>query len=263
MKANINISDFKLEKYLTGDLPAEEMKELRLRENSDEVFRARVNALREDGARILAENPFANLETRLAEVDAEAKDEPHYSWMNSATLLRVAATLVIALGVFTAVWFARSETDLGVKTNGSETSEIAMVVDDNGTRIKGLEARMEVWKKSGEAVVQMENLGEAHEGDELQLRYLVPEKCYGLLFSMDGNGVLTVHLGNGAGSVALEPGNMVTLPFAYKLDSAPKFEKFFFMTSKKTFAIDGGNIDGTLKQEGIKIVEFTVRKTDK
>lgn len=80
---------------------------------------------------------------------------------------------------------------------------------------------------------------------------------------MDGNGVLTVHLGNGSGSIALEPGKMVTLPFAYKLDDAPHFEKFFLMTSRNTFAIDGNDIDASLKQEGIKVVEFTVSKLEK
>jgi len=260
MNGNIKVSDFKLEKYLTGDLPAEEMQALRLRENSDEIFRVRVKALREDNARILADNPFENLEARM---NLAGSGESGSRRVNAALLLRVAATMVVALGIYTAIWSTHSEKSLGVQGVGGTGTEVAMATEEFDTRVKGLDARMEVWKKTGDGVQQMENLGEAREGDELQLRYSVPEKCYGLLFSMDGNGVLTVHLGNGSGSIALQPGKMVTLPFAYKLDSAPKFEKFFLMTSRNTFAIDGDDIDRSLKQDGIKVVDFTVRKMDK
>ena len=131
---------------------------------------------------------------------------------------------------------------------------------DDGTRIKGLDARMEIWKKTGDSAVQMLNLDEAREGDEIQLRYSVPEKCFGLLFSMDGNGTVTMHMADGSQAVALEPGKMTTLPFAYKLDNAPKFEKFFLLTSQKDFAIDASNIDALFKNKDIRNVSITLRK---
>ncbi|MCQ2102653.1 MAG: hypothetical protein MJY98_05450 [Fibrobacter sp.] len=262
MSANLNVSDFKLEKYLTGDLPAEEMKELRLRENTDEIFHARVQALREENAKILAANPFSGLEARMN--DSADGEERGGRMLPLSVLLRVAAVMVVALGIFTAVFVFDSERNLNVKVAEGQGSEVAMVMESaegyGETRVKGMETRLEVWKKTGDSAVQMVNLGNAREGDELQLRYSVPEKCYGLLFSMDGNGVLTVHMGNGSGSVALESGKMVTLPFAYKLDNAPHFEKFFLLTSRKTFAIDENDIDAILKEEGIKVVEFTVSK---
>ena len=137
-----------------------------------------------------------------------------------------------------------------------------MVDQNDDVRIKGLSARMEVWKKTGDSAVQMENLGEAREGDEIQLRYAVAEKCYGLLFSMDGNGTITMHMGEGNKAIGLEPGKMTTLPFAYKLDNAPKFEKFFFLTSKNEFELNAGDIDASLKQDGVKMVSLTLRKTE-
>ena len=261
MKTKMNVSDLKLEQYLTGDLPSDEMQELRRREATDEIFRARLQAMRDENAKILADNPFSNLSPRLDEIDRGMSGDSRM--VAPSLFLKVAAVMVIALGIFAAVFVSGGERNLGVKGVDGSTSEVAMVSVDDGTRIKGLDARMEVWKKNGETAVQMENLGAASEGDELQLRYSVPEKCYGILFSMDGNGVLTVHLGNGSGSIALEPGKMVTLPFAYKLDDAPHFEKFFLMTSRNTFAIDGNDIDASLKQEGIKVVEFTVSKLEK
>ena len=56
---------------------------------------------------------------------------------------------------------------------------------------------------------------------------------------------------------------MTTLPFAYKLDNAPKFEKFFLLTSGEMFEFDGNDIDKTLKSSGVESVSFTLRKVEK
>ena len=248
------ISDFKLERYLLGELPEGEMQALREREACDEIFAARVKQLREEGKRFLAENPFAALETKL---EGRRND---VGATRSTLWLKVAAALVIALGVFSMVLLNRDvETFAGEKTS----MEVAMADADNGIRIKGMQASLEVWKKTGDSAVQMVNLGEASEGDEIQLRYRVPQKCFGMLFSMDGNGTITMHMGDGSKAIELEPGKMTTLPFAYKLDNAPKFEKFFLLTSEKAFEIDGNDIDKSLKQSGVENVSFTLRKVAK
>lgn len=143
---------------------------------------------------------------------------------------------------------------------GIDSKQLAMADVETGTRTKGMDARIEVWKKTEKGIVQMENLAEAREGDEIQLRYSVPQKCFGLLFSMDGNGTITLHMGNENKAIALEPGKMVTLPFAYKLDNAPKFEKFFLLTSQKEFELDVSNIDAVLKKDGVDSKTLTLRK---
>ena len=249
------ISDFKLERYLLGELSAEEMKALQQREAEDEIFAARVRMMREEGKRFLAENPFSAVEDKL-----ENAERPNRSF--DTLWLKVAAALVIALGVFSAVVLNRNVEITGSSAAGS-TMDVAMADIDNGTRIKGMNASLEVWKKTGDSAVQMVNLGDAREGDEIQLRYRVPQKCFGMLFSMDGNGTVTMHMGEGNRAVELEPGKMTTLPFAYKLDNAPKFEKFFLLTSGEMFEFDGNDIDKTLKKDGVESVSFTLRKVEK
>lgn len=267
------ISDFKLERYLLGELSAEEMKALQQREAEDEIFAARVRMMREEGKRFLAENPFSVFESKLENsardcfaADAARNDvgaERSVSLPNrtfNTLWLKVAAALVIALGVFSAVVLNRNVATY----EGSGTSmEVALADTDNSTRIKGMSASLEVWKKTGDSAVQMVNLGDAFEGDEIQLRYRVPQKCFGMLFSMDGNGTITMHMGEGDKAIELEPGKMTTLPFAYKLDNAPKFEKFFLLTSEKSFKIDGNDIDKSLRQPGVENVSFTLRKVEK
>lgn len=256
MTAVNKISDFKVERYLLGELSEEEMAALQKREAEDEIFAARVRAMREENARILADNPFAALESKLDAADtAEGSGKSIYGMW-----LKVAAALVIMVGIFAIV---ASNRNVATYERGDASMEVAMAETDNGTRIKGMQASLEVWKKTGDSAVQMVNLGEAREGDEIQLRYRVPQKCFGMLISMDGNGTITMHMGEGNKSVELEPGKMTTLPFAYKLDNAPKFEKFFLLTSQNSFEIDGNDIDKGLKQAGVENVSFTLRKVEK
>ena len=247
------ISDFKLERYLLGELPEVEMAALRKREAEDELFAARVKMMREEGDRFLAENPFSALEDKL---ENDQRSVERSLW------LRVTAVLVVAFGIFSVVVLNR-QTDIVNDTSATSGMDVAMADVDNGTRIKGMTAGLEVWKKMGDSAVQTVNLGEAREGDEIQLRYRVPQKCFGMLFSMDGNGTVTMHMGEGNRAVELEPGKMTTLPFAYKLDNAPKFEKFFLLTSGEMFEFDGNDIDKTLKKDGVESVSFTLRKVEK
>lgn len=256
------IPDWKLEKYLTGDLPAEEMREIRKMEEVDEIFANRVKMLREDNAAILKRLPFEKLSEKIAMMPGRSNAGAGNTVRVNFKLVKLAAAAALVLAVVTVALFSQRS----LSEQNTQLMEVAMVAGSeaggDGLRIKGLSARMEVWKKTGDSAVQMENLGEAREGDEIQLRYAVAEKCFGLLFSMDGNGTITMHMGHENRAVELEPGKMTTLPFAYKLDNAPKFEKFFFLTSKSEFELNAGDIDASLKQEGVKAVSLTLRKTE-
>ena len=248
------IPDWKLERYLTGDLPEGEMSEIRELEKTDEVFARRVKMLREDNAAILRKMPFERLAEKMDARDCGAErrnNVVHFSFV------KFVAAAALVLAVVSVALFSQREV---VPDAGAQAMDVAMAAQDDGTRIKGMDARMEIWKKTGDSAVQMLNLDEAREGDEIQLRYSVPEKCFGLLFSMDGNGTVTMHMADGSQAVALEPGKMTTLPFAYKLDNAPKFEKFFLLTSQKDFAIDASNIDALFKNKDIRNVSITLRK---
>ena len=262
------IPDWKLEKYLTGDLPAEEMREIREMEATDEIFAGRVKMLREDNAAILKKLPFEKLSEKIAMMPGRSNAGAGNTVRVNFKLVKLAAAAALVLAVVTVALFSQRSisqdggTVLANRADGAQTMEVAMVDQNDDVRIKGLSARMEVWKKTGDSAVQMSHLDEAREGDEIQLRYAVAEKCYGLLFSMDGNGTITMHMGDGNKAIGLEPGKMTTLPFAYKLDNAPKFEKFFFLTSKNEFELNAGDIDASLKQEGVKTVSLTLRKTE-
>ena len=274
------IPDWKLERYLTGDLPEGEMREIRELEKTDEIFAHRVKLLREDNAAILKKLPFEKLSEKM---EARELGAGLNGGLNGALngagrgvganfrLVKFAAAAALVLAVVSVALFSQREIgpDVGTQVAGgaqvmdvamADASEISGGAGD--TRIKGLSPRMEVWKKSGDSAIQMVNMSEAHEGDEIQLRYSVPEKCYGLLFSMDGNGTLTMHMAEGNKAIALEPGKMTTLPFAYKLDNAPKFEKFFFVTSREAFELDANDVDAILKNKNVRAESVNLRKVE-
>ena len=273
------IPDWKLERFLTGDLPEEEMNKLRELEANDAVFANRVKMLREDNKAILSKLPFetlaANLGTGAAEegranlgtgaAGTAAKNAPRF------TLVKFAAAAMFVFAVALVAFFAQRETSVMnervggdvASVSGSQNTQVALAENESDTRIKGLDARMEVWKKTPAGIVQLNDLDSVGEGDEIQLRYAVPEKCFGLLFSMDGNGALTLHMGNGVKAIELVPGKMNSLPFAYKLDDAPYFEKFFFVTSPKEFAVEENDVDKLLKRSDVKVIGFTLKKVGK
>lgn len=277
------IPDWKLERFLTGDLPEEEMNKLRELEANDAVFANRVKMLREDNKAILNKLPFEKLAANLGTDAAEkgranlGTDAAGIAAKNVAknaarfTFVKFAAAAMFVFAVALVAFFAQRETSVVnervgsdvANVNGSQNTQVALAENESDTRIKGLDARMEVWKKTSAGIVQLNDLDSVGEGDEIQLRYAVPEKCFGLLFSMDGNGALTLHMGDGVKAIELAPGKMNSLPFAYKLDDAPYFEKFFFVTSPKEFAVEENDVDKLLKRSDVKVIGFTLKKAGK
>lgn len=250
------IPDWKMEKYLTGDLPPREMENLKKQERENPEFAARVQILKKDGEAFLKAHPFENLNHNIQK-DSERWESFfgkiwNVNWFRPA-LGAFAALAFVFLGAFAWLWNSSS---LDIST----PLELAMA---ENVRVKGLDMQLEVWKKTSGKAVKLENLESVQEGDEVQMRYFVPKKCFGILFSMDGNGVLTIHLGNGNRAVELDAGKMRVLPFAYRLDDAPYFEKFFLAASEKEFAIDEKKLDESLNRNDIRTVSVTLRKEGK
>lgn len=244
------IPDWKLERFLIGDLPNKEMQEIQTLEKKDTFLKRRLQELRENNKAVLDQLPFSELIEKLPETKKQR--EFNFAKLATAAILILAAALSVSLITFI------------LERSADEPAMGKLQVALNSeNRIKGFDARIEIWKKTEAGIVQLENFDEVKEGDEIQVRYSVPKKCFGILFSMDGNGNLTQHMGNAEKAIALLPGKMNSLPFAYKLDNAPHFEKFFFVTSESEFSVEKNTIDELLKNSALYIVEFTLRKGGK
>ncbi|MCB9691835.1 MAG: hypothetical protein H6736_08470 [Alphaproteobacteria bacterium] len=68
-------------------------------------------------------------------------------------------------------------------------------------------------------------------GDVVQLGYAAMGARHGVILSLDGRGVVTLHLPAPGEGTELDPDGAIALPTAYRLDDAPGFERFVLLTS--------------------------------
>jgi len=198
----MTVQNWKIERYLLGELPESEMNALKNLENDE--LRLQIEQLKKSNAELLAKHPYKPKFTVLSKVPIVP--------INLAAIFLLCASALIAI------------------LSSEDRYE-------DGTRVKGLKTSLEIWRKTAEQTEQLADNSEAKAGDLLQIRYIALEP-YGALLSLDGNGVLTIHLAGKNGKAAsLEAGKTIALENAYELDNAPKFETFYLITAGKEFEL--------------------------
>ena len=106
-------------------------------------------------------------------------------------------------------------------------------------RFKGVGPSFSIYKKLDDGAEKINNLSRAMEGDELQLSYKAGSNRYGAIISVDSRGAMTLHYPLTInGSKELNGEGEVLLPYSYRLDDAPDFEMFFFITSETDFPLE-------------------------
>jgi len=276
-----SIPTWKLEWYLMGALPARESRAIAALERSDAALRGRIDALRASNAEILAECPEqAAREAQNAIIKYEnciagapSRQQNRSVWNRGVTpRWAVPALACAAMLVILPVYVILTDNAIWQASDDPETATY-------GTRIKGDDEytapSLEVWRKIGNAAEMLEPNAAARAGDIIQLRYAVSKSCYGALVSIDGRGLLTVHLSGKNGKAApLAPGHSVALKSAYRLDDAPAFEVFYLITANEIFDLESVKLklmganhpigDGeSLSLPKKRVTTFTLRKIGK
>jgi len=215
-----NIPKWKLEWYLAGSLSPQESVTIAELELSDEELRARIDALRASNAEILAKYRPPVVSWKTNSLSQKLFSGSFMRWTIPA-LACAALLIVLPLQM--------------QKENVPEEIYATRTKGEIGEEAPGLE----VWRKSGDSAEKLSPEAAVKAGDIVQLRYIVPHSCYGALLSMDGRGVLTVHLsGNDDRAAPLTPGRPIALKTSYKLDDAPAFEAFYLITALESFYLD-------------------------
>jgi len=251
---------WKLEFYLLGELPADELSELRALEQNDAEFRAQIAELRAVNEKILAQYPPALMAAKYQNARAKKSGlfgfprkparEPRRGW-NWNIFSRWAVPAFVCAAALVCLP-ARLFPPAGISQTAPGAPDIPTAPETDGVRVKGLAPSLEVWRKSGGSAEKLTPRDVTRAGDILQLRYIVPKPCYGALVSVDGRGVITVHLaGDSGNAAALTPGRPVALDSAYRLDDAPRFETFYLITAD-------GNFDVDAAAQSLKNAEFSV-----
>lgn len=234
-----SIPDWKLERYLLGELSFFQMKGVKERLKVDEKAKKRLAVLRESNEEILTFYPADAMAEQIRERwkrEVSHVNRPlrivtrkrfrNKRFRNLTLVVSTAALLLVILFPIRSIVFQDRIGKIG-----------------EGTRVKGLEPHLIVYRKRGDEAERLKSGDTVHEHDILQLSYRAGEKKYGVIFSIDGRGVVTLHYpyrdaGESTQSPELEQDREVTLAFSYELDDAPDFERFFFVSSSKSFTID-------------------------
>jgi len=233
------IPDWKLERFILGELPQSELNAIREQAQSDVSLHERIEYLRNHNEEMLNKYPLNMMIKDAKSVSPSSKAVPpkhknRFSmiWDNWKTVPRWAAPAFACAVVLLIL-------PIYIFTSTQSKAESTAFFSNEETRIKGLESRLEVWRKNGGTAEKLELEAGVSQGDVIQLRYLVPAVCYGTIVSLDGRGVVTVHLSGESGKAApLTPGRAIALNHSYELDDAPKFEIFYLVTSPQNFHID-------------------------
>lgn len=230
------LGDYYLERYALGELPADMMEEIRGRVAADPALRAALDEIEASNLDILECYPVSMIKERLEARAAAGKvlERPAklFPWKRVLALSSMCATAALVLVLVLPL--------VKREFGGGGGGTVLPPIDDtrvkgNGTGAQAVDlstTQLLVHRKSGDRVEILKNGDLARAGDLLQLAYVSAGDAYGVILSIDGRGVVTLHFpADGAGAAALETHQKVLLPDAIELDDAPVFERFFFVSS--------------------------------
>ena len=228
MKDN-GIPDLLIEKLLLDELPRD-MKERLL---ADPSVRRRLAALKADNREILEVYPpeqmakaIRNRESRQAGSVRAARLGPRAGQLRRLVPAAGFALLVLVGGL---LLITRGPAFFAPRNQAQEI------------RLKGGAAHLNVYMKTDAGARLLEEGDPVSEGATLQVGYVPGGYQYGAIVSIDGSGAVTLHfpLSDETGpSLEGEGEGQVLLPFAYTLDDAPAFERFFFVVSERPFSVE-------------------------
>ncbi|MDC0722115.1 hypothetical protein [Nannocystis bainbridge] len=212
----------------TRQRPALHLEQIAAGERAGVVDEAELAALRASDAAILAAHPAAavaaEVERRAGRRIAEARaNRQRMVWFGLPTAVAAAAVAIVML---------RPGDPAAPSGEPSVLGDMSQGEAGDGVRIKGLASHLVIHRQVGEVAEPLRAPARAGAGDVLQVSYVAAGATHGVVASLDGAGVVTLHFpGEPGGSTALRQGGAVRLAQAYELDAAPNFERFVFVTA--------------------------------
>ncbi len=223
------VPDLLIEQYVLGELSAEAA----ARVEHSAGFEERVNRIRQENASFAKRYPAGVYAARIRnQYEAEQRTRPRTH--RRTRVLRILALALPGAAAMLVVGFLLfGGIDVGIVSPSDPQAEI--------TRLKGAEPSFALYRADPAANGGFQPLrdGEAAKaGDIVQLAYQAADAPYGAIVSIDGGGSATLHYPQDpASSPALTRGGERPLPHAYRLDDAPRFETFYFITSDSRFDV--------------------------
>jgi hypothetical protein len=217
-----NSKQLLIEKELLGELPAEAKASLPT-DREEQLAN-----LRRDNEEILGKYPAARVAKEISRrLAKEEEKEPQRRW---AMILLPAAAVPLVLAAV--LWGPRGP--LGSGQTAPVGDDSTTIGDDSDVQLKGQAAHLRIYRRrDGAAPERLQDGSIVHPGEVIQLAYLPAGRGFGVIVSLDGSGNVELHHPAAADSPpVLARGGEQPLGRGYKLDEAPRFERFFFITAK-------------------------------
>src|SRR5262245_145538 len=215
------IPDVLLERYRLDELPPNEAAPIAERIRLDPALRQRLEALAGSDDDLHADGVLATITDGVRREVSEAARRPAItsrrrragSWL---VLAATAATVAIAV-------VARSSSPR---------------IDTAADRSKGLRPALTLYRHTAAGSETLADGASARRGDLVRVGYRAAGRAYGVIFSVDGNRTVTMHLpAQGDRAVPLGHDPTVLLDRAYELDDAPLWERFYFIAGDAPFDV--------------------------
>lgn len=242
------IPDLYIEMLAAGEL--DEKKRLELEETyGAEELRRRVEALRMSDAEILdrypAEQMAAAISARAEAAVSQGRSRLRQPsrWEGYRERFRSFGFRLVTQGLAVRITAGIATAGLLVVFGVFLIVRMEPPGSNQGIRAKGIHPTLLIYRHDANEAQLLQNGDIVKAGDTLQISYVSAGKKYGVILSVDGRGTVTVHLpesyspAEARQAPALEPQGQTALPFAYQLDNAPRFERFFFITSDSSFSV--------------------------
>lgn len=222
---NNGIKVWELERYLLGELPSARMDEIDRLAQEDPGIKKELDLLKKTNAEIMQQNPLDTMMPgilkKYEENRQQFRNREKAGPMSWKRLVYGVPVLTAALIIMFVVLLRDGTAPVQNRIKGEDA------VDFTKTQIL-------IYRQNRNQVELLNNGDKAGSGDLIQLGYIPAGKTYGVIFSIDGNGVVTLHYPERAdGSTFLNQEKKNLLASAYELDNAPDFERFFFVTAEK------------------------------
>ena len=226
-------SDYYLERYILGELPEEDTREIRRQASTNPEVLAALENIESSNQAVLLRYPPAVVKERLLGRLAEARGRKREKgWLIRTTQLRralyVSSAFAAALILLVLVRPSLKKEGVGEEPRAGEEYSQA-----KGTEALDLsKTQLLVYRKNRDRVEMLTDGSLSRAGDLLQLAYVAAQAPYGVILSIDGRGGITLHYPTEKGGTTdLTQNKRIPLPNAIELDDAPAFERFFFLTS--------------------------------
>ncbi len=229
MSKQHTIPDIILERYLLGEVDEQETQYIQALTAENKIIQKRIKEIQSSNKKILIKYPAKQMaqqiKTKLAQQIPEKQKKTSSFFLRPVPLVGFASACVVLLAaVFIIPLFLTSQP--GVINHTDDTTRI------KGTDMKYDKPLIAIFLKNGAQGEKLKDGSTVSAHDTIQVQYFAAQNKYGVIFSIDGRGKISLHFPyQKSANTMLTQHKKIFLADSFELDDAPDFERFFFISS--------------------------------